>query len=340
MSLDIAMSQATAKAASPPGGRTAAPALTQAKTAERDELSAAGGRGGCRLGGDLKRAGFSFVWHDFERPISSRWTHDLPPRWGEICLNLSGSAEISDGHHQGNYAASTAGFYFQGGRHRHPSLDACRPAWDRHQFITLTLSPRFLQRHLLADPETLHPIVRRVLHEPGVTSGVSQPCGLTSSQQYIILHLRQPPVAAAAQPLWYQVKALELMAEFFFAPSAHTELFCDRQKRLAKDRVERAMAILRHRFEEPPSLEELGREIGCSPFYLSRTFSRELGLSMPQFLRQIRMEKAAELLRSGTYNVTEAAMAVGYSSLSHFSVAFCQIIGCCPGLYPAAAPRS
>jgi len=46
------------------------------------------------------------------------------------------------------------------------------------------------------------------------------------------------------------------------------------------------------------------------------------------------MERAAELLLSGKYNVTEAALEVGYSSLSHFSQAFCQTMGCCPGLYP------
>ena len=46
--------------------------------------------------------------------------------------------------------------------------------------------------------------------------------------------------------------------------------------------------------------------------------------------------RAAELLRTGRYNVTEAATEVGYSSLSHFSKAFCETIGCCPVLYPAA----
>ncbi len=45
-----------------------------------------------------------------------------------------------------------------------------------------------------------------------------------------------------------------------------------------------------------------------------------------------------QLYKSGKYNVTEAAMAVGYSSLSHFSQSFCQTMGCCPGLYPNKAP--
>ena len=46
------------------------------------------------------------------------------------------------------------------------------------------------------------------------------------------------------------------------------------------------------------------------------------------------MERAAELLKRGACNVTEAAFAVGYSSLGHFSTAFHETFGCCPGLYP------
>ena len=83
-----------------------------------------------------------------------------------------------------------------------------------------------------------------------------------------------------------------------------------------------------------PTLEQLGKEVGCSAFYLSRTFSQETGSTIPQYLQRLRMDRAAELLRSGKYNVTEAALEVGYSSFSHFSLAFRQTHGCCPGLFP------
>ena len=49
------------------------------------------------------------------------------------------------------------------------------------------------------------------------------------------------------------------------------------------------------------------------------------------------MERAAELLREGKMNVTETALEVGYSSLSHFTVAFRETFACCPGLYPLKA---
>jgi AraC-like DNA-binding protein len=38
------------------------------------------------------------------------------------------------------------------------------------------------------------------------------------------------------------------------------------------------------------------------------------------------------LLRTGKCNVTEAAFTIGYYSLSHFSTAFHEAFGCCPGL--------
>ena len=83
---------------------------------------------------------------------------------------------------------------------------------------------------------------------------------------------------------------------------------------------------------------DLGKKVGCSHFYLSRTFSKEMGMTIPQYVRRLRMERAADLLRSGKYNVTEAAMEVGYSSLSHFSQSFHDAFGCCPGLYPLKVP--
>ena len=141
---------------------------------------------------------------------------------------------------------------------------------------------------------------------------------------------------SAAQKLWYQAKTLELLSTVLFQSAPAEEFFCQRQKRVARERVDRTTAILRSHLCEPPDIEELGAQVGCSPFYLSRLFSKEMGMTIPQYLRQIRMEQAAELLLGGRHNVTEAAVEVGYSSLSHFSKAFCTTIGCCPTLFPSA----
>jgi AraC-like DNA-binding protein len=158
---------------------------------------------------------------------------------------------------------------------------------------------------------------------------------LNAAQRQSIDHLRHPPLEGPARPLYYQARALETLATVaFMASTPMTPDANARQKSIGRDRVEKTIEILSENLAEAPSLEELGRRVGCSPYHLSRTFSRQMGMTIPQYLRQIRMERAADLLKSGRMNVTEAALEVGYSSLSHFSHAFYETMGCCPGLYP------
>jgi AraC-like DNA-binding protein len=214
-------------------------------------------------------------------------------------------------------------------------LPASRRAHDHHQFVTLEFSRKHLQKQLVQNESDLEPEIRCVIFGEKNENVVAPARPMSIQQRNVVATLADPPVAKAAQILWYQSKALELMAHFLFEPK-DPEFFCMRQKRVARDRVERTKELLARDLANPPSLEMLGQEVGCSPFYLSRIFSREVGLTIPQYLRNIRMERAAELLRSGRFNVTEAAIEVGYSSLSHFSKAFCETIGCCPVLYPAA----
>jgi AraC-like DNA-binding protein len=57
-------------------------------------------------------------------------------------------------------------------------------------------------------------------------------------------------------------------------------------------------------------------------------------MTISRYLGNLRLERAAELLRSGRLNVTEAATAVGYSSLSHFSKAFAEMFGVSPCVFP------
>ncbi|MFM7102701.1 MAG: helix-turn-helix transcriptional regulator [Verrucomicrobiota bacterium] len=288
------------------------------------------GAGWRQLFGDFSRLGVSFEWHDFRVESDFDWAPSFHPGSTELCLNLEGEAEVGSGTESVRYPAGSAGFYHQG---RTP-LRAVRRAGFNHQFITVEMAPAFLARHLPGGLPELHPLIRGVVEGTADASGVARPTVLNTRQRDLIASLRQPPVLASAQALWYQAKAVELMGEFFFQPPADAELFCHRQQRVALDRVESVRAILRRDLAHAPGLEAIAREVGCSPFYLSRTFSKETGQTLPQYLRRLRLEKAADLLRTGRYNVTEAALEVGYNSLSHFSQAFHQHFGCCPGLYP------
>lgn len=124
------------------------------------------------------------------------------------------------------------------------------------------------------------------------------------------------------------------MSEFFFrkvfVEKQAEELVCSRTRRLALDRVGKVREVLLQDLENPPQLEDLARLCGCHPHYLSRTFSEAAGMTISLFLRRLRIEKAAEKMSSGRMNVSEAALEVGYRSLSHFSQAFRAEKGCSP----------
>lgn len=282
------------------------------------------------LFGNFRELGFSIEWHDFTCSAEVDWARSFHPDSLELCLNVAGSGNVTFRERDVPVAPLNALFYLQG-RER---LNACRRAQERHQFLTAEFSRDFLGRHLTGKEAGLHPLVKAFITGQPERGGVAEVRELSIGLQNLITLLREPSVLHAAKPLWYQAKALELVADFFFAAAPEQEFFCERHKRITHERVARAMGILQSNLAEPPDLEELGRKVGCSPFYLSRTFSAETGMTIPQYLRKARMEHAAELLLRGEHNVTEAAMEVGYSSLSHFSQAFCQTMGCCPNLYP------
>lgn len=287
------------------------------------------GAGWRPLFGNFRELGFSFEWHEFTCAGDLDWARSFHPSSIELCLNLDGAAALGDGQRTVELPPRTFAFYHQGD----PPLSATRHANQLHRFITVEFAPAFLEQHFGGQSDNLHPILRAVVRREARTSQVSTPEPIGTYLLQLVESLRHCPVFKPAQEVWFRSKALEVAAQLFFRPP-EGELLCTRTQRAARERVGRARAILKMGMQNPPSLEELGRQVGCSPFYLSRQFSAETGLTMQQYIRQIRLERAAELLRTGKCNVTEAALEVGYNSLSHFTVAFREAFGCCPGLYP------
>jgi AraC-like DNA-binding protein len=293
------------------------------------------GDGWRHLHGSVSRTGASFEWHDFKTSGGEfDWGKAFHPGSVEVCLNLEGNGKVVLNKTEIFFAPLTVGFYRRGEQ----VLRAVREPNQRHQFLTVEMSFDFLRRHLGEFVTSLHPLVREIVAGQSEKSSVATTTRLTSRQQQLLASLRDAPVLALAQAVWYQAKALEVAAELFFIAPGEQELFCQRQQRLAAERVEKVISLLQKNLAAPPALEEIGCAVGCSPFHLSRTFSTTTGMTIPQYLRQLRMERAAELLKSGKFNVTEAALEVGYSSLSHFSQAFHETFGCCPGLYPLKTP--
>jgi AraC-like DNA-binding protein len=288
------------------------------------------GTGWRQLYGSMRALGVSIEAHEFSSETQLDWGASFHTDSLEICLNLEGRGEVEAGDATMRFGPGTVGFYL---RALEP-LRAVRTAREKHRFITIELSHAWLLRVLAGYEKGLTGFLRETLLGSPPRSGVGAARPMSVLHESIAAAMLHPPVGPAGRALWFEAKVLELLSDLAFG--AEEEFFCDRQKRLARTRVARTKEILVARLADPPSLENLGREVGISAFYLSRTFSQETGMTIPQFLRRTRIERAAELIRAGTHNVSEAAFAVGYSSLGHFSKSFCEVMGVSPALYSQA----
>ena len=81
------------------------------------------------------------------------------------------------------------------------------------------------------------------------------------------------------------------------------------------------------------NVDMLASEVGISRAQLHRRMKEITGLSSGKFLRNLRMEQAARLLRDGTVNVSQVADLVGYADQAHFSTAFKAHYGQSPTEY-------
>ncbi|MBL0387223.1 methylphosphotriester-DNA--protein-cysteine methyltransferase family protein [Tumebacillus sp. ITR2] len=95
--------------------------------------------------------------------------------------------------------------------------------------------------------------------------------------------------------------------------------------------------LMQARFAEALSLELLAEEVKMSPHHVHRVFKRETGQTPGEFLLEVRMRAAKELLRTTEWSVTEVAGQVGFVNLSHFSTVFHEQTGQTPTQYRGGA---
>lgn len=86
-------------------------------------------------------------------------------------------------------------------------------------------------------------------------------------------------------------------------------------------------------YSEHLSLEVLAQQVFLAPLYLGQLFKRETGVNLSDYLLQVRLEKAKELLGDLHYNVSQVAALVGYRDDKYFSRLFRRHVGVSPMEY-------
>ena len=107
----------------------------------------------------------------------------------------------------------------------------------------------------------------------------------------------------------------------------------ERKEENAVDLVEQAKVYIKERYMKDISLDEVSREIKISPYYFSKLFKKKTGQNFIEYLTEIRIGKAKELLRNTDMSMKEVSMQVGYGDPNYFSRIFKKNVGISPTEY-------
>lgn len=237
--------------------------------------------------------------------------------------------------HTGHYSLFSSGL---------APAETCEWSDIEHLEISVHIDPELFTTWLnpasKSIPEELHHFIKQPSQiyciRSGQTTGVMQ----TALQQ--VLHC---PFQGITKRLYLESKVWELMAllveqELKLHGSKKRTQFTSSLKPDDVDRIYQAKDILLQRFDDPPSLIELARQVGLNDCTLKRGFRQVFGTTAFGLLHDYRLEQAQRLLEERRLNISEIAQAIGFANRSYFAAAFRKKFGVAPKQYLSSEKNS
>lgn len=107
----------------------------------------------------------------------------------------------------------------------------------------------------------------------------------------------------------------------------------NRNAESSSDAIEASKAYIEANYTKNITLEDVSREVNISSYYLSRIFKESTGKNFIDYLTDLRIEKAKELLSTTSYSMKEICVMSGYSDPNYFSKTFKKNVGVTPTEY-------
>ncbi|WP_170311697.1 AraC family transcriptional regulator [Vallitalea okinawensis] len=105
------------------------------------------------------------------------------------------------------------------------------------------------------------------------------------------------------------------------------------KERMEKDIVDHIIEYIRKNYNINLCLQDIAGYTNLSTSYIKALFKRRMNISLMRYYRQVRIEKAKELMRESSMSFTEIADKLGYASVHYFSKQFKDITGMTPTEY-------
>ena len=97
--------------------------------------------------------------------------------------------------------------------------------------------------------------------------------------------------------------------------------------------MNRAIDFIDEYYCQPISARDVAREVGLSLSYVQHIFKKGVGKSITNYIQELRVEKAKELLSDHSLRIKEIATKTGFNNQYYFFKVFKKSVGCSPSEY-------
>jgi YesN/AraC family two-component response regulator len=131
------------------------------------------------------------------------------------------------------------------------------------------------------------------------------------------------------------LKSCERMKNSYSGKQLQTEQIDKKEMRSADDRLmERVMKVINDNISNPElTVDEVAASVGISRVHLHRKLKELTGQTTRDYIRNVRLKMAAELLSQKRYSIAEVSDLTGFANPNSFSVSFKELYGVSPSLY-------
>lgn len=116
-----------------------------------------------------------------------------------------------------------------------------------------------------------------------------------------------------------------------------TNHFAGKYKKKSEENINKIKEIINKRYMEDISISGISEEVYLTPNYISLIFKRETNMTITEYITEIRMKKAKDMLMTTDLKVQEIAEMVGYENPHYFSTVFKKQTGVHPMKYRSLA---
>ncbi|WP_143770351.1 AraC family transcriptional regulator [Pseudonocardia dioxanivorans] len=261
-----------------------------------------------------------------------RFTHPAAPKWAEVkslslciiaqgrkCVTVDGQQYFYDPF---NYLVLSSSQHFQA------------------EILEATPAKPFLSFVLQIDPTLVRRVSSDILDRRTTTFG--RPVE-SKPERAFVTALDRNLMGAAMRFLRATHTGADrrVLAPVYLQEMVYRVLQAEQYSRLleiaatqaASNPVSEVISYVRKNMSEPLTVSDMAEQVSLSPSAFSHLFRDVTGKSPYQFVKEMRLNRARELLIENKLSVTQISRAVGYSSASHFINEFRDRFGATPRAY-------